>query len=152
MKRDPNPALQDSAVRLHIYRHFIETGRAPKIAGTAGALSTTEAEARSAYQRLAEAHALVLQANGEILRAAPFWAVPTRFWVEDGKRSWWGSCVWDALGIPAMLKQDARILTGCGCCDAAMELEVRRGTVAPAGGVIHFAVPARRWYDNVAFT
>lgn len=152
MKGDPNLAAQDSKVRLYIYRRFIETGRAPKIAGTAAAFSATEAEARSAYQRLAEAHALVLQASGEILRAAPFWAVPTRFWVAHGKRFWWGSCIWDALGIPAMLKQNARILTGCGCCDAAMELEVRGGAVTLAEGVIHFAVPARRWYDNVAFT
>jgi hypothetical protein len=36
--------------------------------------------------------------------ANPFSAVPTPFLVRSGDRSWYGNCIWDALGIPAMLQ------------------------------------------------
>jgi alkylmercury lyase len=150
-----NEALSsfDRAVRLLIYRQTIQTGRIPLAAETARRLRRSVPEIRGAHRRLAHRHALVLQENSnEILRAAPFWAVPTAFAVEVGKRSYWASCIWDALGIPAMLQKDARILTGCGCCDLPLVLQVRNGALARAHGVIHFAVPARRWYDNIVFT
>ena len=143
----------DRTVRLHIYRQTIQTGRIPLAAETARRLRRSVPEIRGAHRRLAQAHALVLQeTSDEILRAAPFWAVPTAFAVEVARRSYWGSCIWDALGIPAMLQKDARILTGCGCCDLPLALQVRNGALARAQGVIHFAVPARRWYDNIVFT
>ena len=101
---------------------------------------------------------LVLQEEDqEILMANPFSAVPTPFLVEVGERSWWGNCIWDALGIGAMVKGDPRITTGCGDCNDAMVLEVRDGALhleggEPGDGIIHFSVPARRWWDNVKFT
>jgi hypothetical protein len=33
-----------------------------------------------------------------------------------------------------------------------MRLEVRGGRLVRSEGMLHFAVPARRWWDNVAFT
>jgi hypothetical protein len=33
-----------------------------------------------------------------------------------------------------------------------MRLEVRGGALAHGEGVVHFAVPARRWWDNIGFT
>ena len=62
------------------------------------------------------------------------------------------SCIWDALAIPAMLRRDALITTACACCDSAMELTARRGRLQRAYGLIHFAVPASRWYENIVFT
>ena len=83
--------------------------------------------------------------------AEPFSAVPTGFEVNAGNRSWWGNCIWDALGIPAMLKVDARIYTACGCCNDAMALTVKNGRLLDKSGSIHFAVPARRWWEDVVF-
>jgi Alkylmercury lyase len=143
----------DSNLRLAIYRFIARRGHVPSARELAQTLSRPEKAIRAGLQRLAGAHTIVLQRETpEILRAAPFWAVPTAFHVQSGKHSWWGSCVWDALGIPAMLGRDASITTACGCCDSAMTLHVRKGRLAAAGGVIHFAVPARRWYDNIVFT
>jgi hypothetical protein len=51
-----------------------------------------------------------------------------------------------------MLRCDARITTACACCDSAMQLTVRKGRLLNANGVIHFAVPAGRWYENIVFT
>ncbi len=141
-----------SALRLFIYKHFIDRGGAPKVSEMAAGLGESTTTIRRALQRLAATHAFLLQDDGELWRAAPFSAVPTTFPVRTGNRQWWGNCIWDALGIPAMLGRDAVINTSCGCCNHRIVLEVRNGKLRAPAGVIHFAVPARHWYDDVVFT
>lgn len=146
-------AAFDNRVRLHVYRHFVEKGRPPAAAETAQALSSSAAKVRAAYRRLAEGRVLVLhEGSDDILMAEPFSVVPTSFHVQVGKRFWWGNCIWDALGIPAMLKQDARVVTACGCCNSAMSMKIENSALAEAPGVIHFVVPARDWWKDVVFT
>lgn len=143
----------EKRVRLQVYTHFVTTGQAPTSQEVASALSCSLPEVHDAYQRLAAGKALVLQKSGEVLMAEPFSAVPTPFTVEVGAQRWWGNCIWDALGIPAMLRQDARVVTACGCCNEAMTLEVRDGMLRqPHAGVVHFAIPARAWWKDVVFT
>jgi hypothetical protein len=143
----------DAAFRDRVYHFIVARGHVPKISELAAALSRSEKIVRAGLQRLARLHILVLQQDSsEILRAAPFWAVPTAFRVQCGKHAWWASCIWDALAIPAMLGGDGRITTACACCDSAMELTVRKGRLLPARGIIHFAVPASRWYEDIVFT
>jgi hypothetical protein len=93
-----------------------------------------------------------LQETGELWRVAPFSAVPTAFPVRSGKRAWYGNCIWDALGIPAMLHQNARIDASCACCNYEMVLRVEEGRLLAPKGIIHIAVPARRWYEDIVFT
>ncbi len=147
----------DARVRLGIYRFILRTGHVPVAAGLAVQLRKPEAEVLAAFRRLSSAHAIVLEPNGErILRAAPFWGSPTGFSVDVGRRSYWASCVWDALGVPALLRRDALIRASCGCCSETMEVRVRGGNLRAGGsrgrGVIHFAVPARHWYRDIVFT
>jgi len=147
-----SPETYDAHLRQAIYRHFIREGRAPKVAEMAKALSSTVPKVRAGFERLAQSHALVLQENGELWRAAPFSAVPTAFPVRAGKSSWYSNCIWDALGIPAMLHRNAQILAACGCCNHEMVLEVKNGRLLAQKGIIHFAVPARHWYQDIVFT
>jgi len=142
----------DKQVRFQVYRHFLTMNRAPTWQEVANALALPLSDVEAAYQRLAAGKALVLQKNGEVLMAEPFSAVPTAFVVEIGKRMWWSNCIWDALGIPAMLKEDARVVTTCGCCNEAMTLEIRDGALLTVPGVVHFALPAREWWKDVVFT
>jgi hypothetical protein len=51
-----------------------------------------------------------------------------------------------------MLGQDARILAACGDCGEAMQLSIEGGKLAPAEGIIHFSIPARRWWENIVYT
>jgi len=147
--RDTEPF--DKHVRSQVYAHFLKTGQAPTTGEIAKALSCPLLEVRAAYQRLAEGRALVLQGDGEVLMAEPYSAVPTAFSVEIGKHTWWGNCIWDALGIPAMLKENARVVTSCGCCGESMVLEVKDGSPLNAPGIVHFAVPPRDWWNDVVF-
>lgn len=142
----------DTSLRQSIYRHFIREGRAPTVSEMAATLSSPARKVKAALERLAQTHAFVLQETGELWRAAPFSAVPTAFPVRAGKRAWYGNCIWDALGIPAMLHQNARIDASCGCCNYEMVLRVEEGRLHASKGIIHFAVPACHWYQDIVFT
>lgn len=147
------PAVLDREVRRHVYEATILSGVVPLSAAVAEAVGAGVEQVRASFERLAEAHVLVLQRDTrEILMAMPFSAVPTSFAVRVGSLSYYANCAWDALGIPAMLRQDARVVTTCGCCASAMELQIRAGRLEPAPGIVHFTVPARRFWDNIVFT
>ena len=115
-------------------------------------MGSSEETVRAAYTRLSESHAFMLTETGELWRVAPFSAVPTAFPVESAGRTYYANCIWDALGIPAMLRQDAAISASCACCNLEMALRVTGASLLPHEGRIHVAVPARRWYEDVVFT
>ncbi len=143
----------DREVRRYVYDQLREAGTAPTTTETALALGRPLDEVEVSFERLAHGRVFVLQPDSrEILMAPPFSAVPTPFLVEVGARSWYGFCVWDALGILAALHVDGRVVTSCGDCGAGMELAVSGGALAEGEGIIHFGVPARHWWDNIVFT
>jgi hypothetical protein len=144
----------DLRIRNHAYSSFVASGRAPRPAEAGSDLGLDEQEVADAYRRLHEAHALVLQpGTTEIRMLNPFSAVETPHRVEAGGRSWHANCAWDALGIPAALHADARIESACPDCGERLELEVRDGAlVRGAELLVHFVVPARRWWDDIVFT
>jgi len=144
--------MNDQRVRAQVYEMTMQRGLPPKVEEVARAMSITGDEVKAAFERLAAAHVLVLQpATNEILMANPFSAVPTPFRVEAGDVSAYGNCIWDALGIPAMLKRDARIITSCADCGTAAEISVE-ANVVKGQGLLHFAVPAREWWNDIVFT
>lgn len=141
----------DEIVRFHVYDAVMRGGPPPSIAAVAAAAASDAGTVAESFRRLAEAHVLVLQEDGEVLMAPPFSAVPTPFLVETPRFSAYGNCIWDALGIAAMLRSDARILTSCGDCGTAAEVFVEGGNVR-GDGLMHFAIPARQWWDDIVFT
>jgi Alkylmercury lyase len=141
-------------VRQHIYRHFADTGRAPSPVELARAFGLTPSAAERVLDQLATgADALVLlPGSSYIWMAEPFSAVPTSFQVGSGERRWWGNCIWDALAILALLGVDGWVATACPDCGHELRVEVAGGRLAGAGGVAHFAVPARDWWRSIGFT
>ena len=143
----------DRAVRLHIYNTIVATSQPPSVADTAVALDLTKAEVEASYRRLADNHVIVLQPDRlDIWMAMPFSAVPTPFRVSVGERSWWANCAWDALGVAALLGQEAHIATTCGDTGEAIDLYVRGGKLEESSAVAHFAVPSAHWWDNIGYT
>jgi alkylmercury lyase-like protein len=141
----------DLQVRALVYDRFMSTGRAPLAGEIAGALGATNDEVGESLAKLAAVRHLVLQPGGEVLMANPFSAVPTAYVVQTVDRIYWGNCIWDALGIPNMLGVDATISTACPDCGEALHLSVEGGRLAPAEGVVHFAVPARKWWEDIVY-
>ncbi len=149
----PPSAAFDRDVRIHVFGDAARTGVVPQAAAIADALGASTEDVNVALRRLAAAKVLILAPNNETIWAAnPFCAVPTAFRVESDGRTYHGICIWDALGVAAALQRDAVITAACGDCSAPLLLEVRDGQLVREEGVIHFAVPARRWWDNIGFT
>jgi Alkylmercury lyase len=145
------PAMfADSALRLLIYDEIVRTGGTPTVSTLARLVSSPLDDVRASLRRMHDAHMLVLQPTNEILMANPFSAVPTPFVAEVEGRRWFGNCIWDCLGIIAMLHADGRVLTSCGTSGETMELSVR-GRALVGEGVVHFALPARRWWEDIVF-
>jgi hypothetical protein len=143
----------DPRVRQAVYEEALASGTVPSSAALAATLASEIPAVQAALARLADAHVLVLQPDGEILMAPPFSAVPTPFLVTaEGGWQTYGNCIWDALGVLAMKGVDGRIRSACGCCGQAMDVEVRDGAPREVEGVLHFAVPARRWWEDIVYT
>ena len=144
----------DLRIRNHVYAAFVAEGRAQTTAESAAALGLAEDEVAAAYRRLQDAHALVLHPGTTELRMLnPFSVVETPHRVDAGGRSWFANCAWDALGIPAALHADGAVSSECADCRDPLKLEVRDGAlVRGADLLVHFVVPARRWWDDIAFT
>lgn len=141
------------AVRQSIYDGFLAEGRSLSAAEIAGRMGIGEGEVRQELNKLAQAHTLVLQAeSGEVLMANPFSAVPTAFAVTSVGRSWWGNCIWDALGILAMVGADGDAATACPDCGEALRLSIRAGTLSGGPAIAHFFMPARSWWEDIVFT
>ena len=150
---DTDPGMLARDVRLYVFREAAETGQVPQPPQISRALGRSEAEVRETLHVLAEGKVLILAPNdGNIWAANPFCAVPSGFRVRAAGKRYWGICIWDALGIAAALGADAVITAPCGDCGDQMTLEVRDGRLVREEGVVHFAVPAHYWWDNIGFT
>lgn len=140
-------------VRLYVFGQAASAANVPQAMQIAEALKRPVEEIHEALRHLAAGKVLILAPNdGNIWAANPFCAVPSGFRVEAEGKVYWGICIWDALGVPAALGKDAEISAFCGDCSEPMTLEVRDGKLARSEGLIHFAIPAHHWWDNIGFT
>ena len=141
----------DARVRVTVYDETMRSGFPPSGEILAAALGIRRDAVMGSLARLAAGKVLVLQDNGEILMANPYSAVPTPFVVQFGDRTAYGNCIWDALGVLAMAGADGTISASCGDCGTAMNLRVEAGVVHGDTGLVHFAIPARSWWDDIVF-
>ncbi len=143
---------EDLAVRNATYRLFAEHGRAPTLDEVAVATGQKRDAVSAAWQRLNDAHALVLDGDGRLRMANPFSAVETPHRVEAAGRSWYANCGWDAFGIGVVLRTDSTIRTTCADCGDMLELEVRGYRPTDPAPLFHVLVPAREWSSDIGFT
>jgi len=151
MREDPGSLAHD--VRMHVFNEAAATARVPQAPDIARALSRTEDDVRSALHHLAASKVLILAPNdGAIWAANPFCAVPSSFRVDVSGKRYWAICIWDALGIAAALSARAIIRATCGDCGVGLVIEVGDQDLLRTEGIVHFAVPAHHWWDNIGFT
>lgn len=144
----------DTAVKLNIYEVVAETTKVPDAAEVARALNCPVDEVEAAFLRLYQQRLLVLEpgSGSKIRMAPPFSDVETPFLVKVGPKAYYANCVWDALGIPAALQQDGDVVSSDAQTGEPMALLVRGGAPVPEACVIHFAVPAARWWEDILYT
>jgi hypothetical protein len=143
----------DTQVKLNVYETVASTTMVPSIAAVAAAVAASPAQVRQSFERLQQQRLLVLfSGTGEIRMAPPFSAVPTPHLVRIGKRTYTANCIWDAFGIAAALKKDAVIDTRSGGDGGPMQFEVQGHLPVDRPCVVHYAVPAAKWWADIVFT
>ena len=141
-------------IRLEVLAATANTGRVPDAEAVGRSLDLPFADVMEAFRKLAADHVYVAEPGdpSRLRMANPYSAVPTPFRVEIGRRSYFGNCVWDALGIVSLLGGDGRVLTSCPDCQEPLELRVVGRRLVPADCVVHFSVSARHWWDDIVHT
>jgi hypothetical protein len=143
----------DTALRNATYRLLVDLGRVPTADEVAAHTGRATGAVRAGWERLHDAHALVLTDDRRTIRMAnPFSGVPTPHRVLAGGRWWYANCAWDAFGICAALHVDGRIESSCPDCGEPLRVEVRDGEPDRRDLLFHCLVPARAWWDDIAFT
>jgi hypothetical protein len=130
----------DLELLRRILRSFADEGHAPDECDP------------DALRRLHDEHRLVLAANGRVRMAHPFSGVATDTRVHSGNREWYANCAWDGLGILAALGCDGVVVAHCPHCGEACGFVVSSGELEECECVVHFVVPAARWWDDIVFT
>ena len=143
----------DTQVKLAIYKHFAETGRAPTLEEVAGLVHAEVLKVRESYQRLRAQRLLVIEADGESIRMAPpFSGIPTQHVVEAEGVRYFANCAWDALGIPAALHKPAVVHSRCAQSGEVFDLQVNLQGPEPSDWLFHCLVPAAKWWEDIVFT
>ena len=142
----------DNAVRLATYGFFADEGRAPVAAEVARGLDVLPVQVEQSFKRLHEAHVIVLAPGTPyIWMANPFSALPTPYSVTCGDKTYWANCIWDSLGIISMLAADGTVTSSCPDCGQQLRVEVAGGELKTSDYLVHYAVPAARWWDDIGF-
>jgi hypothetical protein len=140
-------------MRSFVYEQIVEHETPPRAERAAAEFGIEIGEARAAYERLHERHALFLDAETrEVRMAFPFSAIPTQFRVHANDRRYWANCAWDMLGIPAALHSDAEIVAEYAGDGSPARMSVENGRLRGVDGIVHFPLPLRHWYDDLVFT
>jgi hypothetical protein len=140
-------------IRAFVYQHFAETTRAPRMSEVASRFSLTQEEAASGYEGLHQRHALFLQpGTHEILMANPFSGVETPFRVHANDKIYFANCAWDSFGIPAALHADAEVEAACAQSGEPIQFRITDQQVHDSDALVHFLIPFREWYNDLAFT
>jgi hypothetical protein len=143
----------DTRIKLAIYGHFAETGRAPAPDDVARRAGTDAGDVLQAYPRLRAQRVLVLEADGSSIRMAPpFSGAPTPHVVEASGVSYFANCAWDALGIPAALARAGEVHSRCEQTGEPLRLKVSREGPESSTWLFHCLVPAAKWWDDIVFT
>ncbi len=143
-----------TSVKLNIYETIAQTTQAPSTAEVATALNSPLENVQDAFDRLAQKRLLVLEPGdpSRIRMAPPFSGIETMHLVQIAGKDYYANCAWDAFGIAAALGQDADILSTCPDCGESLNYQVRNGRPLPQESVVHFAVPAAQWWQDIIYT
>ena len=118
--------MQDTQIKVAIYKHFAETRRTPSASMVARLIGSDTQSVRQGYARLRAQRVLVLQSDGESIRMAPpFSGVATQHVVSVTGKRYFANCAWDALGIPAALHRPAVVYSRCEQSGEPLRLHLR---------------------------
>ena len=143
---------QEVKIRQFITRTFLEQGFVPSTTEIGQYANLDNSETEKLLKSLAENRALVLHPHKcEVWVAHPFSASPNSFWVQSlhTDRGWWSNCIWCAMGVAALAKEDVKLISRWGGEEETFSIEVKNGKLSRNDFVVHMALPVARLWDNV---
>jgi len=154
IRRMSGRAIDDpAALRVFVYDSILSRGAPPSSRDIAAHFGVEPAAALRAIRALNVGKTVLPHpTTGEIWMAGPFASAPTPYTVLGRGVQWWANCAWDMLGVAVVAGQPVRIEARCTDCGEPMVLTVDPSRAFEGEGVVHFLVPARRWYDDIGFT
>ena len=145
--------LDPQGLRRMVYEGILERGMPPSVKEIASHFRVATDDARESLARLKIGKTVLVDPrSGEVWMAGPFSAKPTDYRVVGARTKWFANCAWDMLGVAVLANECVTVETHCVDCGDEMVFDVdpRAGTTLDA--IVHFLVPARRWYDDIGFT
>jgi hypothetical protein len=142
------------ALRIFVYDEIVANGLPPTSEAIGQHFDVSPNDARVALAELRIGKTILVHPQtGEIWMAGPFSAAPSSYRLTNGTHEWWANCAWDMFGVATLVGEPLRVDTRCTDCGVPIGLDC--DPAAPpndAAGVVHFLLPAHRWYDDIGFT
>lgn len=145
--------LDPVALRVFVYDELLDRGAPPSVGEIAARFGVAPNDARQALAELRIGKTILVHPQtGEIWMAGPFSARETPYRVALGSRRWWANCAWDMFGVAVIAGAPVRVDTQCTDCREPISLVCDPAAPPNDDGVVHFLLPARRWYEDIGFT
>jgi len=143
-------------LRHFVYDELLSNGLPPSVSRIAQSfgVDTDEVKRELAALKLGKT-ILVHPETGEIWMAGPFAAGVTPYRIDrvvGPKQSWWANCAWDMLGVALIVNEPARLVASCCDCGEVLTLDSSPERGIDSDWLVHFLLPARRWYEDIGFT
>lgn len=146
-------AATNEQLRVFIYDHLIAHGVAPSCAEMGDAFGETAASVRDQLATLRIGKTvLVHPTTRELWMVGPFSAAPTNYRLTDGSTTWFANCAWDMFGVATLVGRPIRAEVPCVDCDEPLSVHCDPAEPPKEPFVVHFLLPARRWYEDIGFT
>jgi hypothetical protein len=144
----------DVSVKRNIYETIAEFATMPTASDVATRLDSTVEEVLEAFHSLNQQRLLVLEPGMEdrIRMAPPFSGIETPFQAKCGGKTFYANCAWDAYGVLAALQNDGSINAWDAYSHEPISLFIKGGQPKLENIVVHFAVPAAHWWDDIIYT
>jgi hypothetical protein len=140
-------------IRYQVNCFIFDNGFAPTDAQLSSVLELDIKEIQKGLTALVNNHAIVLHPNSfDIWVAHPFALFPTLFWVKTENKQWWGNCPWCSFGIASLTNADTEIFTKLKGQQEPLKIEIRNKEIIQKEYVVHFPIPANKFWDNVIYT
>jgi hypothetical protein len=146
-------SVEPNALRVFVYDELLARGTPPMTADIGAHFGVSPVDARAALADLKIGKTILVHPrSGEIWMAGPFAAAETAYRVSRGERRWWANCGWDMFGVAMIVGEPVRIDARCADCDEPIVIDCTPSAPPNDEAVVHFLLPASRWYDDIGFT
>src|SRR5260370_24064902 len=125
-----------STIHHYLVRGLIDDGFAPDIGKLQELLEVDASTVKEALKRLEASHSIVCHPGRTVPWVIhPFSLSPTATWVQSAQRGWWAPCIWCALGVAALVRENVVVQD--------LDLHICDGAGREDNIMTHFAEPLR---------